>query len=198
VGVDGAKHVVHRARGAQVLLLLGCVVLAWTVQYAAGLSPKHAMTAKYLASVWPLAVFVPVFVARLFAAQRGAVLAACCALYMVASWSATRWDRLDLALDPTPVRVQRVALDSTNRLHLPRMLSRIDAGAELLVASQSLFLHDTAWPGNARRFAYLSCAASAAASRNRSSVVTALRAAYKAGPAATWGKCWNGYEFSKK
>jgi hypothetical protein len=183
-------------RGVQVLLLMVLIAAALTWQYGAGFSPPHAGAPKYFASVWAFAAFLPVFAARVFGRYRMVALAGICALYAVAGWRGTRFK--NLMLEAPSIHGKRVVVDSVSRLHLPRLLARIDPKSMLLVAPQAVLLAEPSWIEPGEPLLYVGCAATSGTSRKRRTIVALLSDSYRRGRVTKWGKCWKSYEFKRK
>jgi hypothetical protein len=182
--------------GARILILIAAVAGALTLQMAVGLAPKHATAPKYFASLWPLVALVPVFASRAARGFRAALLVGICTLYVtVAAQTAARGR---LRLEPPSLKRKYLLIDSVQRLHLPRVLERIDPRAMLFVATQSDLLASDAWRRPTDPIGYLSCAATGDAKRGAGQLRALLAETHRQGRGGNWGRSWRLYEFRPK
>jgi hypothetical protein len=164
-----------------------------TLQYVFGMSPLHANAPKYFACVWPLAAFVPVFCARLFGRLRGAVLVTSC-LWYVASGSFAPAN-LRISGHGAQVTEPHILIDMTQRLHLPRILPRMPATAQLFVADQPDMTKLQPWRGLGGAFAYLGCRANAERTRGVKQLASAMLRKHRLSSYRHMGKCWNIFHY---
>ena len=112
--------------------------------YLAFQSAPWEMTARYLATTWPLVAFVPVLVARLFGRGRTAVAIVFVLVVAAASVQQVRHSatpgRVPAAMDTA----RRVLIDTPTRGVLPRVVRHLPASAEVYARWQRPLAQDSA------------------------------------------------------
>lgn len=180
----------RRTRGLAIALVVLIVPTAIALQYGLGFSPAHAMTPKYLASVWPAVGLFAVLVFRLFGRHRFAIALGCGVLLSAATVSRIddRWDKL---FDDARIvkRHKTLVIDSLSRTHLPMILPRIKPDTQVFIASQEHLLEHDAWRTN-EDFTFVTCTRDRASRKSSSRLVRAFSETHAAGPSVRWDSCW--------
>ncbi|HEX7479185.1 MAG TPA: glycosyltransferase family 39 protein [Polyangiales bacterium] len=192
VVVDVWRHGVRGLQDRGTTLVVGITLIltsALIFQYCVGLSPVHAMGPKYMAAVWPMLCLS--CVAMVNALPHGRILVVVVVLAGTAPQLPASW----IGLGQAPLRLRHrsdsvVVLDSTNRLHLPRVLPLLPDTAQVLVADYRTLLTRADLVPTAKSFWYWTCTPTAATSRGSRDVLHAWATSYTPGRPSPLAKSW--------